>query len=630
MLDAMRRGAQTRVAKVLFGLLVASFAVWGVHDVFRGWGRGSLAKVGSTPISVEEFQRAYQNELERISQEAKRRINAEQGRAMGLDRRVLLQLINGAAIETHANTLGLAMSNATIIKGVETDPEFQGPDGKFAKGAFDAFLRQIGLSEQGFFNLRRQDELRGAIFKTLIKAQTVPKPLFDAMHAYNGEKRVLEWVKIDPEAVNVPIPDDAKLKTIYEANKSKYMTPEYRKVEVLQLTDDDLKKQYRFTDDEIAKGYESSKETYNKPELRRVQQLNFKDKGTAEAARKALRDGSKSFGDVAKATGAKDTDVDLGLVSKKALIDPKVADAAFALEKDKFSDVIEGRFATVIIRVTQIEPGETHTLADVKDQVRDKLAIDKAHGEIQGKHDEVEDARIAGKSLSDIAKQFGLTYTAIAAVDATGLTPEAKPALETPDIRKIVGQAFSPDPNASDTAIELAKGGFAWTNVLSTDPPKQKTFEQVKAEAKDNFVTSEGKRLRQELAKKLTDRVNGGAAMSSIEGEAKNKIQKTDLITRKTIPQSLSELLVAQAFKLAPGKAGHGPSSDNTTEIVFRVAEVTPAAPATQSEAENLSRQLESDLASQTFTEYTEALKKRYGATINEAELKSVLGVSDE
>lgn len=86
MLEALRRGAQTRVAKLLFGLLVLSFGIWGVHDVFRGWGRGAVAHVGSTAISDEEFRRAYQNELDRVSQQARQRITAEQGRAFGLDK----------------------------------------------------------------------------------------------------------------------------------------------------------------------------------------------------------------------------------------------------------------------------------------------------------------------------------------------------------------------------------------------------------------------------------------------------------------------------------------------------------------------------------------------------------------
>lgn len=629
MLEALRRGAQTRVAKLLFGLLVLSFGIWGVHDVFRGWGRGAVAKVGNTSISDEEFRRAYQDELDRVSRQARQRITAEQGRAFGLDKRVLVQLVSGAALESHAHELGLALSDKTLVEGVQSDPDFQ-IDGKFSKQNFDALLRQIGLTEQGFLNLRRKDELRAAIVRSFITGQTVPKPLFDLMHAYNDEKRVIEWVKVDPDAVTVPEASEDKLKELYEKDKSKYMTPEYRKVQVLTLGVDELKKQITISDDDIAKSYEATKESYNKPEERRIQQIAFKDKATAEAALKDLRDGKKTFADVAKEAGAKDTDVDLGLITKKALIDPKIADVAFALEKDKYSDVVEGRFATVILRVTQIEPGITRKLADVKDQVRDKLATEKAKSELQNKHDEIEDNRIAGKSLSEIADTSKLAFKEIPATDATGLSPDGKPVLETPDLRKIVARAFAPDNSSDDTAIELSDGGFAWVNVLTTEAPKQKPYDQVKDQVKENYTSSERHRLINELAKKLADRVNAGEPMTALEAEAKNKVEKTDPLTRKTIPQSLSDGIVVQAFALPKGKASHGDSPDHTTEIVYRVADVIAAPEASLTETDQLTRELNAELANQSLTEYTEALKKRLGTSVNAAEMSAAIGISEE
>jgi peptidyl-prolyl cis-trans isomerase D len=628
MLDAMRRGAQTPVAKLLFALLCVSFAIWGIADVFRGWGRGFVAKVGHTEISAEEFRRSYQNELDRISRQSNQRLSAEQGHAFGLDRQVLAQMIAGAAIEAHADQLGLAISDKTLAEGIQADPNFQ-TDGKFNRQGFEGLLQQIGMSEQGFLNLRRKDELRGAIVNALIKGQTVPKPLLEEIHAYNQEKRVLEWVKIDPAAVTVADPDEATLKKRYEDDKAKYMTPEYRKVQVLMLTPDDLKKNITITDDEIAQAYDADKDSFNTPEQRRVQQIAFKDHATAETALKALRDGTKSLADVAKEAGAKDTDVDLGLITKKALIDPKVADVAFALEKDKYSDVIDGRFATVIVRVTQIEPGTTKTLADVKEQVRDKLANDKVHGNLQSKRDDVEDARLAGKTLKEVADQLQLTYKEIPATDVTGLGPDGKPVLETADIRKITARAFAPD-TSDDSAIDLTNDGYAWVNVLSTDAPKQKAYDEVKDAVKQDYMSSEHHRLLDELAKKLTDKVNAGEPIASIEAEAKGKVEKTEPITRKTIPPSISQSMVAQAFALAKGKAGHGPSSDNTTEIVFRVAEITPAAALTLTETDELTRRLEDELANQSLTEYTEALKKRFGASVNQAELNSAVGVAQE
>ncbi|MBA2127690.1 peptidylprolyl isomerase [Hyphomicrobium methylovorum] len=629
MLEALRRGAQTPLAKVLFGILCFSFAIWGVADVFHGWGTGSVAKIGSTSITTEEFRQSYQQELDRVSRQANQRLTAEQGRAFGLDRRVVAQLVAGSAIEQNAEQLGLSLSDKTLVDGIQSDPNFQ-TDGKFNRLGFENMLRQMGMSEQHFLKLRRQDELRGMIVESFLAAQTVPKPLFDAIHAHNQEKRVLEWLKIDPEAVTVKEPDQADLQKRYDDNKTKYETPEYRKVQLLMLTLDDLKKQVEVSDDEITKAYEASKSTYDQPEKRRVQQIAFKDTATAEAALKALRDGTKSFADVAKDAGAKDTDVDLGLVTKSALIDPKIADVAFSIEKDKYSDVVEGRFATVIVRVTQIEPGVTHTLADVKEKVREKLAADKASTGLQNRRDDVEDNRLAGKTLQEVADQLKLTFKEIPAVDATGLAPDGKPVLLSPDLQKIIARVFAPESNNDDTAIDLTDGGAAWVNVLSTEEPKLKPFDTVKDQVKEDYMKAESQRLIGEMAKKITERVNAGEPLSAFEAEAKNKVEKTDPITRNTVPQSISQSMMEQAFATAKGKAGHGPSSDRSTDIVFRVAEVIPAAEATLTEKDELNRRLEAELANQSLTEYTEGLKKRYGASINQAELNSAIGLGGE
>jgi peptidyl-prolyl cis-trans isomerase D len=152
----------------------------------------------------------------------------------------------------------------------------------------------------------------------------------------------------------------------------------------------------------------------------------------------------------------------------------------------------------------------------------------------------------------------------------------------------------------------------------------------VKDQVNADYLSSERHRLIDELAKKLAGRVNAGEPMTAIEAEAKNKVEKTDPITRKTIPQSISQSVVTQAFALAKGKAGYGPSPDSTTDTVFKVADVIPAPPASLTETDELDKQLNQELANQTLTEYTEALKKRLGTSVNEAELKSTIGVSDE
>ena len=631
MLESMRRGAQTWVAKILFGLLVFSFAIWGVADVFTGWGRGSVASVGGTHITAEEYSREYQRELEAFSREANQKLTAEQGQALGLDRRVISQMLGGAAIETHARDLGLDLSDATLIDTLKNDPNLKGADGKFSRDALLDRLRQLGLSERGFLTLYRKDELRTQMLGSLIKGLTVPKPMIDLLHAYNEEKRTVEWLTIDADKViTIPAADDTKLKERYEADKSRYMTPEYRKFQILTLSVDDLKKQMTVTDEEIEKSYAVTKDSYDTPEQRRVQQIAFKDKATADAALKALRDGSKSFGDVAKEAGAKDTDADLGLITKKALIDKKIADAAFALEKDKYSDVIEGRFATVILRVTQIEPGTHKTLADVKGEVSDKLAIEKAKQALQQKHDDVEDARSAGKTLKEVADTLKLSYQDVAGADRQGLGPDGKPVMATSDSTKIMTDVFAPDASALDQGVELPSGAYAWINLTGTDAPKQKTFDEVKGEVELDYKGFERQRLVTELANKLVLKINAGEPMTAIETEAGAKAEKSEPFARKTVPQGLSEAAVAQAFVLGEGKATSAQTTDRGSRTIFKVVAITPAPAPTKEQLDKLTTELQAVYTNQMLNEYAETLKARYNASINENELKRALGIVTE
>ena len=81
------------------------------------------------------------------------------------------------------------------------------------------------------------------------------------------------------------------------------------------------------------------------------------------------------------------------------MIDPKIADAAFALKKDELSKPVEGQFAIVLVRVSEIVPGKQRTFEEVKGEIKDRMAEERANQEMQTLHDKVENERSAGKPL---------------------------------------------------------------------------------------------------------------------------------------------------------------------------------------------------------------------------------------
>jgi peptidyl-prolyl cis-trans isomerase D len=463
----------------------------------------------------------------------------------------------------------------------------------------------------------------------LINGVAIPDSLVDLVNSWRNEKRVAQFFVIDADkAVKVPEPDDAKLRETYEANKGEFTSPEFRKLGVLVLSVDDLKTKMDVTDAEIATKYEESKDAYNTPERRRLQQLAFKDKAAADAAKAALA-GGKSFGDLAKELGAKDSDIDLGLVSKDRLIDPKIGDVAFSLPKDGISDPIEGRFATVLVRVSAIEPAVIRTLADVKDQVRDAIAKGKAQGQVQSLIDQVEDGRSAGKPLKDAAEQLKLQYLEVPSTDRSNKTPEGAPAVGLPDAQAIVKAGFDSQVGLQNEAVELHDGGFAWVDVLGVTEKKQKPFDEVKEQVKALTIAKERERLIGELAAKLVEKADGGADFAALATEAGgSKVETTPPFTRTTEPQGMPKDAVARAFTLAKGKAASSPTND--TRIVYQVTEITPAPEPTKEQRDTIAKQLKNELTDEVLSQYVVALEDRLGAHVNPEEFKRATGSGTE
>ena len=629
MLDALRRGAQGWLAKLLFAILIVSFGVfWNVADVFRGLGRGSIAKVGDTEVTVTDFQRAFQNKTRSLTLQDGGRLTTEQALMLRLDRQALNELIAQAAVKSHAEKLGLSLSDETLAEGVRNDPNFHGADGKFSKLGFDGLLRQLNLTEHGFLAIRRDDEVRGQISDALSSAVVVPKPVVEDLHKWREETRTIEQVQIDPMKVVVPDPDEAKLKETYEAQQADFMTPEYRKVALLVLSVDALKSEIKLTDDELKSYYTDHKATYDTAEQRRIQQIAFKDKAAAEAARKELVEGKKNFFDVAKEAGATEADVSLGMVSKSQLIDPKIADAAFSLERDKISDVIEGRFATVLVRAVEITPGKESTFEEVKEKVRDKLAGERAQALIQERFDLVEEGRNAGKTLKEIGEEQKLSFFDVEAVDRDNKTPDGKTAIDIPDAAITLKEVFATPVGTQPEAVELPGPAYSWFDVLSVTEPKQKPFEEVKEQVKTVYIDKEKSRLLNELAQKLVDRLKSGEAFEKVAADAGGKPEVSEGIKRNHSPPGLTTEAVKLAFSLPKEGAAYSETSDRGSRVVFQVKDITAASAATKEEADKLSKELAEQIANDDLMAYVNALKADLNVQINEAELARATGAA--
>ena len=64
--NATRNWLGRLITGIILGLIAISFAVWGIGDIFRGFGTSTVATVGSTEIGVERFRQSSNEQMQRL------------------------------------------------------------------------------------------------------------------------------------------------------------------------------------------------------------------------------------------------------------------------------------------------------------------------------------------------------------------------------------------------------------------------------------------------------------------------------------------------------------------------------------------------------------------------------------
>lgn len=627
MLEALRKASTGWLAKGLLLLLVGSFAIWGVADVIRGRNQGPLATIGSREISAEAFRQRLDERLSMLTRQFGQRITVEQARAFGMDRQVLSNMLGEAAVDQHAEKLGLGISEAAVIEAIRNDPRYRGAGGQFDREIFNGWLAQHAMTEQRYIVERRRESVRQQIIDAMAAGMKAPDLLKTLLHRHREETRTLELFTLDAEkAVKVPEPDEAALKAYFDANKGRYRTPELRKLQLLWLRGADVRKTITVEEKDLREYYEQEKETFNVPERRHVFQLSFPDKAAAEKAAAEIAKAA-NFAEGAKALSLKESDYDLGEVTQRQIIDPKIRAAAFALEKDKLSQPIEGRFTTALLYVKAIEPGKQRSLDDVKDEIKERILEQRVTEQVQDISARIEDGRAKGVTLKELATQFKLPLVDIAAVDREGKGPDGKPVIEGADAARIMTAAFGKPVGAEVDPVTLGEGGNAWVDILAKTDPKDRTLEEVKAEVGKDWREAEHRKLLLEVARKLVARLNAGETLEALAKEQGVKVETTQPATRGATVTSASRGAVSQAFALAEGAFGQAESADGRSRTIFRVAKITLPPPPTKEQEERLTGELARQLGTDRIGEYILSVQDAIGSNIDEAVMRQTLGL---
>lgn len=627
MLETMRSAAGTWVAKLLLLLLVVSFAIWGISGkMLNEFGSDKVVTAGGTSVSANDYRLEYDRQLAVMSQQfGQQQLTREQATALGVDNQVLAQLIAGAVLDEQARKLGLGLSKDRLAQLTWDDPTFHGPDGKFDRRAFEYILRQVGMRPEDYLKNRSQVAVRQQIVEAVADGLKVPDTFLRAVALYRGEDRTIDYLTL-PKSLVEPIaaPADDVLKAWFEENKKSYAAPEYRKLSYVKLEPEDIMDLGAVTDDQVREDYEKNKAHFTTPETRKIDQLVFANADAAKAASEAIKGGA-TFDKLVADQGKTAADVTLGVLTKDRIADKAVADAAFALQANQVSDVVQGSFGPVLVRVSEITPEAVKTLDEVKDQIRKELALAEANRILLEVHDSYEDARAAGDSMQAAADKLKLKVVTIDAIDRAGQKPDGTVVSTLPDSRNLIQAAFEAEAGIDNPPLNLGSNGFVFYEVDDITPARDRTLDEVREKVVADWTAAETAKRLKEKATELEKRLKDGATMDVIAGELSLEKQTKRGLKRETDDADFGRDGAAAMFAMGQGGTGVIAAPSGDAQILFKVAEVfEPAGTDASAVPEDAQKTFAAGMSRDLLDELVAQLQGEYGATINQAAIARV------
>ena len=628
MLRGLRKASSNWLGKAVMaavvGFLVISFAIWGIGDIFRGFGRSTVAKIGHTEITIEQFRTLYNDRLQQYSRQLGRPITPDQARATGLDRVVPGQIFSEILLDERARALGLALSDSEVAKLITNDPGFRGPDGQFDRSRFELIIRNAGYTEGRFVAEQRRQALRRELAGTIASGLNAPKALVEALNRYQNEQRSIEYVLLDRAlAGDIPAPSQEVLAKYFDERKILFRTPEYRKLVIVSLIPSEQARWIEVSDEDLKRAYEERRARYVTPERRHLLQIDFPNAEAASAAAERIAKGA-SFTDIAKDLGKSEKDIDLGTVPKSAVIDRAVADAAFALKEGEVSAPVQGRFGTVVVQVLKIEPEQVRPLEQVAGELKQELGAARAKSEIFDLYNKIEDARAEGKSLAEAAANLKLEARTIEAVDRSGRDAAGTPA-KLPDAERLLAAAFTTDVGVERDPLRF-QDGYIWYDVTGISPSRERSLDEVKDQVEARWREQEIATRLETKATEMLDKLKAGGTLAEIAAANHLKVETLAGLKRGEPAGPLAAAGIDAVFRTAKDAAGKTQAAQPAEQVVFRVTDiVVPTLDMSSEEAKRDLDALNRGVSEDILAEYIAHLESEIGVTINQNALNQVV-----
>lgn len=596
MLQSIRDHAQGWIAWVIVGLIILTFALFGIDQYARGDKVEVVAEVNGEDITAREFLTLYNRQKLRLQQQFGD-LYDQVVKDQELRDQVLKALIESEQIRQWSEDNNLTISDPQLAAAIQSAPAFQ-QDGNFSQQVYEDILLRNGLNV-GRFEYEQRQFLAENQYKNLTVSSSFSTGYeLEQLLALQGQERNVSYLRVDQRPfLKTAEVTDAQVEDFYSKNKAEYVEPEKVSIDYIELSQKTLAEQVTFDDDLLKGFYEENKLQFTTPEKRQAKHILIlveAETDEAEAAAKktiteiqAKIAAGGNFSELAKTysqdPGSAQTGGDLGLFEQGMMV-PEFDQAVFAMQEGEVSEPIRTEFGYHIIKLTKIQAAEAKAFADVKADVASMYKMQEAERQYFDVLEQLNTlAYEQPDSLEPAADALGLK------VQTSELFSKDGGAGKILSNTKVVNTAFSEDvlkSRMNSASIDIATNHAVVIRANEYKDARQKGLDEVKAgiveQLKREAAVAESAKLGEQLMAKLAKGEQPQSLMG--EGIEWNTVGWIGRNAQNLLPQMVSEAF--KTPKPVEGKASWSQFALVTGDtILMQVSDVRVAKTTAQQEA---------------------------------------------
>ena len=588
MLDRFRRMSKSKVGTGILAALgiviLASFAFGDVTSLKSGnFGLGSdvLAKVGGREVSERDMNRGMENLLNRVRQDNPSATTQDLARDFNP---LLDQLVQAQALGAFGEDHGFALSKRLVDAEIAKLPEARGMDGRVTDASYQAFLAKQRMTDPELRRLISASVTQRLLLAPAAANARIALGLAQPYASMMLEQRTGEIAIIPVAAFAAGLtPNDADVAKFYAANKARYVVPEQRSLRIARFGPAQVAA-VTPTDADIAAYYKANAATYAPKDTRSISQAVVADAKAAAAIAARARTGP--FVAAVQPANLTAADVAVGaqtLAQFTELAGDKVAAAAFdpAVKAGTIIGPIQSDLGWHVIRIDAMTSVPGKTVAQARDEIVAKLAVDKRKAALGALVDKIQNALDDGQGFPDVVAKNGLVATETPLLIAKGVSLTDQSFKLAPADAGILKSGF--ELTGQDApVVETLPGdaGFALVSVGEVVPAAPAPLEQIRARVASDWVVQQSATRARAAASAIEAKAAAGAPLAQALAVAGVRLAAPLPVTTRRIDLQRAPPALAGAmkmlFSLAEGKSRMVATPGAAGFAVVRVTKIVP------------------------------------------------------